>query len=158
MTLSSFPRLRFGLAAVLLASLSLVAWKMTDAFQSPQPTPDAPSLTATPGLPWFVNVAEAAGIHFQHYKCDTPMQYIQESLGSGLGWIDYNNDGWLDLFVVQSGPVRPQVTAEKSTPLPTNKLYRNNGDGTFADVTEEVGLARSGFHLGCTVGDYDNDG
>src|SRR5262249_42903734 len=59
-----------------------------------------------PGLPWFVNVADASGIHFRHYDCITPMLYIQESLGSGLGWIDYNNDGWPDLFVVQDAPVQ----------------------------------------------------
>jgi hypothetical protein len=130
----------------------------------------ATKLSPTPGLPWFVNVAEQSGITFQHYDCITPMQYIQESLGSGLGWIDYNNDGWPDLFVVQDGPLRLDSDREKSghdrnrNPrpgkghLPTNKLYRNNGDGTFTDVTEEVGLARSGFGLGCAVGDYDNDG
>jgi hypothetical protein len=150
---------RFGLiAAALLASLLLVAWRMTDFFPSLWPSPDTPPLSDTQILPWFVNVAEAAGIRFQHYACDTPMQYMQESLGSGLGWIDYNNDGWLDLLVLQDGPVRPNEALEKSDPLPTNKLYRNNGDGTFTDVTEAVGLARSGFHLGCAVGDFDNDG
>jgi hypothetical protein len=147
---------RFGLIAALLAGLLLVAWKMTAAFQSPPSGPDSslPPLD----LPWFVNVAESAGITFQHYNCNTDMHYIQETLGSGLGWIDYNNDGWPDLFVLQDGPIRPQAAAQKFTPLPTNKLYRNNGDGTFTDVTAEVGLARAGFHLGCAVGDYDNDG
>jgi hypothetical protein len=115
----------------------------------------APGLHATPGLPWFVNVADKSGITFQHYDCITPMQYIQESLGSGLGWIDYNNDGWPDLFVVQDGPVQPGPVPG---PLPTNKLYRNNGDGTFTDVTDATGLAGSGFGLGCAVGDFDNDG
>jgi hypothetical protein len=81
--------------------------------------------------------------------------YIQETLGSGLGWIDYNDDGWLDLFCVQDGPVRP---SDFKGPLPTNKLYRNNGDGTFTDVTEQAGLARAGYGMGCAVGDYDNDG
>jgi hypothetical protein len=109
----------------------------------------------SPGLPWFVNVAQVSGITFRHYDCATPMNYMQETMGSGLGWIDYNNDGWLDLFVVQDGPVRPR---DDAGPLPTNKLYRNNGDGTFTDVTEELGLARSGFGLGCAVGDFDNDG
>jgi hypothetical protein len=109
----------------------------------------------TPGLPWFVNVTAASRIAFRHYNCATDKQYIQESLGSGLGWIDYNNDGWPDLFIVQDGPSRPSAA---HGPLPSNKLYRNNGDGTFTDVTEEVGLTRSGFGLGCAVGDYDNDG
>jgi hypothetical protein len=100
-----------------------------------------------------VDVAEAGGITFRHFDPATPMHYIQETLGSGLGWIDYNNDGWPDLFCVQDGPIRPEPG-----PAPTCKLYRNNGDGTFTDVTEEVGLARSGFGQGCAVGDFDNDG
>jgi hypothetical protein len=109
--------------------------------------------TPTPGVPWFENVAEAGGITFRHFDPATPMHYIHETLGSGLAWIDYDNDGWLDLFVVQDGPVRPE-----SGPQLTNKLYRNNGDGTFTDVSEAVGLARSGFGMGCAVGDFDNDG
>jgi hypothetical protein len=109
----------------------------------------------TPGVPWFVDVTDASGIRFRHYDPATPTNYIQETRGSGLGWIDYNNDGWPDLFCVQDGPVRP---GPDPGPLPTNKLYRNNGDGTFTDVTEEVGLARGGFGLGCAVGDFDNDG
>jgi hypothetical protein len=74
-------------------------------------------------------------------------------MGSGLAWIDYDNDGWADLFCVQAGPLRPGAG-----PGPTNRLYRNNRDGTFTDVTEAVGLARGGFGMGVAVGDYDNDG
>jgi hypothetical protein len=141
-----------GLAASVLAALSLVVWKFIPSASAPSSS-DQPPLTATPGLPWFENVVDASGVTFRHYDSATSMRYIQETLGSGLGWIDYNNDGWPDLFLVQDGPIRPG-----SGPLPTNKLYRNNGDGTFTDVTEAVGLARSGFHLGCAVGDFDNDG
>jgi thioredoxin-like negative regulator of GroEL len=107
------------------------------------------------GKPWFENVIAASGIDFQHVNGETPFNYIQESLGSGIAWIDYNNDGWPDLFCVQSGPLRP---GDAKGPLPTHKLYRNNGDGTFTDVTEQVGLARSCYGMGCAVGDYDNDG
>ena len=123
------------------------------------PVPPPSTVIATPGVPWFVNLAEASGITFRHYDCATSKFYIHETLGSGLAWIDYNNDGWPDLFVVQCGPIRP---SSPSTPSdgkdPTSKLYRNNGDGTFTDVTKEVGLARAGFGLGCAVGDFDNDG
>lgn len=107
------------------------------------------------GLPWFEDVAGKAGIDFQHFDSSTPMHYIQEHMGSGLGWIDYNNDGWPDLLCVQAGPVRPTSAA---APLPTNKLYRNNGNGTFTDVSESLGLARASFGMGCAVGDFDNDG
>ncbi len=107
-----------------------------------------------PGLPWFEDVTAAAGIDFVHFDSATPLFYIQETIGSGLGWIDFDNDGWPDLFCVQDGPVRPRPGG----PRPTNRLYRNRRDGTFADVTEQAGLARAGYGMGCAVGDFDNDG
>jgi len=113
------------------------------------------SVAPSPGVPWFVDVTAASGIGFRHFDPATPQHNILETIGSGLGWIDYDNDGWLDLFCVQDGPLRP---APDGGPLPTNKLYRNNADGTFTDVTEAVGLARAGFGMGCAVGDFDNDG
>jgi enediyne biosynthesis protein E4 len=125
---------------------------------SPLTTHHSPLTTepsATPGLPWFVDVTARSGIDFAHFDPATPRHYIQETMGSGLAWIDYDNDGWLDLFCVQDGPLRP---ASGSGSLPTSKLYRNNGDGTFTDVTREVGLDRPGFGMGCAVGDFDNDG
>jgi hypothetical protein len=140
-------RLRLGVAAALAAGLFLLIGQRS----ASQPAPPGPA----PGLPWFEDVTAASGIRFAHYDSSTPTQYIPERLGSGLGWIDYDNDGWPDLFCVQDGPVKPAVGA--GTP-PTNKLYRNNGDGTFADVTERAGLARARFGMGCYVGDYDNDG
>src|SRR5262249_32995260 len=108
----------------------------------------------TPGLPWFVDVTAAAGIGFSHFDAATPQHYIQETMGSGVAWIDYNNDGWLDLFCVQDGPVRPGPGG----PQPTCKLYRNNGDGTLTAGTEQAGLACAGFGQGVAVGDFDNDG
>jgi hypothetical protein len=108
-----------------------------------------------PDLPWFEDVTADSGIDFRHYDASTPVDYMVEKMGSGLAWIDYNNDGWPDLFCVQDGPVRP---GKENGPPPTSKLYRNNGDGTFTDVTEQVGLARAGFGMGCAVGDFDNDG
>jgi hypothetical protein len=123
----------------------------TSAADQPAPPPDPPK--PTPGVPWFEDVTRASGIDFHHFDPATPRHFIQETMGSGLAWIDYNNDGWPDLFCVQDGPVRPTGSS-----LPTNKLYRNNGDGTFTDVTEQVGLSRSGYGMGCAVGDYDNDG
>src|SRR5439155_3472251 len=105
--------------------------------------------------PWFEDVTASSGIDFRHYDSATPQHFIPEIMGSGIGWIDYDNDGWLDLFCVQDGPLRPQ---DARGPLPTSKLYRNNGDGTFTDVTEAAGLARAGFGMGCAVGDFDNDG
>jgi hypothetical protein len=108
-----------------------------------------------PGLPWFVDVTAAAGIDFRHFDSRTSMHYLTEVMGSGVAWIDYDNDGWPDLFCVQVGPARP---GPKDGPAPTSKLYRNNGDGTFTDVTRAAGLDRPGFGMGVAVGDYDNDG
>jgi hypothetical protein len=158
--MSQHPR-RFGLplylggAALLLAGGALLAWQLGGPFLTPTPAipSETPDLKPTPGLPWFVDVTTSAGIDFRHFDATTPLHTMQETLGSGVAWIDYNNDGWPDLFCVQDGPVRPG-----SGPQPTSKLYRNNGDGTFTDVTREVGLDRPGFGMGCAVGDFDNDG
>ncbi len=147
-----------GAAALvaLLGGVAAVAWRRAN------PAPDgaganSASLTApmpSPGAPWFVDAASRAGIGFKHFDPATDQHNILETMGSGLAWIDYDNDGWQDLFCIQDGPLHP---SNRSGAL-TNKLYRNLGDGTFADVTEAVGLARSGFGMGCAVGDYDNDG
>jgi hypothetical protein len=107
-----------------------------------------------PGGPWFTDVTGPAGINFVHFDPATEHHYIQETMGSGVAWIDYDADGWPDLFLVQTGPVRPRPGES----YPTCKLYRNNRDGTFTDVTGRAGLARSGFGQGVAVGDYDNDG
>ena len=106
------------------------------------------------GKPWFVDVTGPAGIDFVHFDSATPKHYMPEVMGSGVGLIDFDADGWIDLFCVQVGPIEPGGP----TPPPTHKLYRNNGDGTFTDVTRQVGLDQSGYGMGCAVGDYDNDG
>ena len=117
--------------------------------------PDQVVLHPTPGKPWFVDVTAKARIDFQHFDSATPMNYIPEVMGSGVAWIDYDGDGWPDLLCIQVGPIRPDNSGK---PLPTHKLYRNNRDGTFTDVTVQVGLDKSGYGMGCAVGDYDNDG
>jgi hypothetical protein len=150
-----FTPVRVAAAAVAVALLAAGGWLALGRHTpsgpdggSPEPPP-AP----TPGAPWFVDVAEAAGVTFRHFDSATPHHYIQETMGSGMAWIDYDGDGWPDLFCVQDGPVRPG-----SGPAPTHKLYRNNRNGTFTDVTEQVGLNKSGYGMGVAVGDYDNDG
>jgi hypothetical protein len=150
-------RLFLGGAALLLAGgallgLSLLLGPGSVRERAPAPEPEP---APTPGLPWFVDVTAAAGIDFQHFDSITPMHYIQETMGSGVAWIDYDNDGWPDLFFVQVGPLRPGPT---DGPPPTAKLYRNNRDGTFTDVTREAGLDRPGYGMGVAVGDFDNDG
>lgn len=119
--------------------------------------PHSPSGEDRPAIPqgtvWFEDTAVAAGLDFKLYDPATPQHQIIETIGSGLGWIDYDNDGWPDLLCIQAGPVPP-----RSDPSKTHKFFRNNRDGTFSDVTAAVGLNKSGFGQGCAVGDYDNDG
>ena len=146
-----YYRLGVALAALLAAGVGL--WSGCSPANSSKPTEPETALAPTPGEPWFVDVSAPAGITFRHFDPATPEHYIQETMGSGLAWIDYDGDGWPDLFCVQAGP----VVATKDPP-PTCRMYRNNRDGTFTDVTEKVGLARAGYGMGVAVGDHDNDG
>ena len=117
------------------------------------------SAIAQPTLPHFEDVTERAGIHFQHSFGEKELSSIQEGTGSGCAWIDYNHDGLLDLYVVNGRHI--DGLTDHSAPdgvNATNHLYRNNGDGTFTDVTTQAGVAGKGFGVGVTVGDFDNDG
>ena len=105
----------------------------------------------------FVDVARQAGITFRHFAGMRTSQ-LPEDMGSGVAWEDYDLDGWLDLFVVNiSGPVT-LTHAEISASPARAALYRNMGDGTFADVTDRAGVGYRGVGMGAEWGDYDNDG
>jgi len=100
----------------------------------------------------FTDVANRAGLtHTVPYGAIEKKRYILEVVGCGAAFIDYDNDGWMDLFVLSG-------TRLEGAPGATNRLYRNNRDGTFRDVTEKAGLVRTGWASAVTVGDYDNDG
>ena len=101
----------------------------------------------------FRDVTAAAGIKFVHNNGAYGKKYLPETLGPGVAFIDYDNDGWPDIFLV-NGTDWPGHATKHSTP----KLYHNNHDGTFTDVTHQAGLDVEMFGLGVTVGDYDNDG
>ena len=101
----------------------------------------------------FIDVTEASGIHFQHAG-GIDHRVVPALVGSGAAWRDYDNNGTLDLYIVNSAAVRP----EPNTILPTNILYRNNGDGTFTDMTDNAGVGDTGWGMGCAFADYDNDG
>jgi hypothetical protein len=101
----------------------------------------------------FVDVTAQAGIHFKHNSGAFGKKYLPETMGSGVCFIDYDNDGWQDIFFVNSMDW-PEHKTGKSYPA----LYHNNHDGTFTDVTQQAGLAIESYGLGCAVGDYDNDG
>jgi hypothetical protein len=103
----------------------------------------------------FTNTARQAGLDSPIvYGGATSNKYLLETTGTGVAAIDYDNDGWLDLFFV-NGSTLEGFPAGRA---PTNHLYRNKGDGTFEDVTVKAGLAASGWGQGACVGDYDNDG
>jgi enediyne biosynthesis protein E4 len=103
----------------------------------------------------YKDVRQQAGIMFKQDSTQTEEKYYLETMGTGVGWIDYDQDGLMDLFFVQSAATDIYKPAQ---PL-RSALYRNNGDGTFTDVTEKAGLAGEGHYgQGVTVGDFDNDG
>ena len=103
----------------------------------------------------FVNVAGRAGITGRTiYGDEHKNKYLLETTGSGAAFFDYDNDGWQDIFLVNGTRLNPL----RGEQLPTSRLYRNKGDGTFQDVTEKAGLVRTGWGQSVCVGDYDNDG
>ena len=103
--------------------------------------------------PIFEEVTHKAGISWVHNPCRTGKKYLPETVGSGGGFIDYNNDGFLDILLINGAPL-PGYKG----PVPSLALYHNNGDGTFIEVTRDVGLNVEEYGLGLAVGDYDNDG
>jgi enediyne biosynthesis protein E4 len=103
----------------------------------------------------FTDVAPSVGLKFQHERGATAAHQLPETMGSGVAWLDYDNDGWMDLYVVQSGPFAP---GKRVGAAAQDRLYRNNGDGTFTDVTEKAKLKDDGYGMGAVAADYDNDG
>jgi hypothetical protein len=103
----------------------------------------------------FVDVAQQAGIqHKTIYGGERRNRYLLETTGCGAAFIDFDNDGWLDVFLVNGTRLDDLPKGQ----TPTNHLYRNNGDGTFRDVTEKAGLTLTGWGQGVCAGDFDNDG
>ena len=111
--------------------------------------------TANPYGVQFQDVTVSSGIHFRHERAASDQKLYLETMGAGVGWIDYDQDGFLDIFFVNSGFTPAFHPA--SPPQPA--LYRNNGDGTFTDVTGKSGIhTDGGFFFGVAVADFDNDG
>ncbi len=105
--------------------------------------------------PRFVDAAMSAGLNFMHQNGQTPLKRLPETMSGGIGILDYDGDGWLDIYAVQGGAFPPG-----KEPKSSDRLFRNRRDGTFEDVSERTGIARTsgGYGHGVTVGDYDNDG
>jgi enediyne biosynthesis protein E4 len=110
----------------------------------------------------FENIADKRNIHFKYEASATSQKYLPETMGSGVALFDYDNDGRLDIFVVNGAhiedPMPKGATPVKDSPKYWNRLYHQRKDGTFEDVTEKAGLSGIGYGMGVAVGDYDNDG
>jgi len=123
-----------------------------------QKTPDQPQ--PLPGK--FTDATAALGLHFQYLASHTAKHYLPETMGAGVALFDYDNDGRLDIFLVNgaalSDPTPKGSIPQKSSPQYWNRLFHQKPDGTFVDVTEKAGLEGSGYGMGVAVGDYDNDG
>ena len=106
----------------------------------------------------FTDQTQAAGIHFKHTNGASEQKYLPETMGAGGLFFDYDNDGHLDIYLVNSGTFSQNFQSTRHVNH-SNVLYRNNGDETFVDVTVEAGLQQNhGYGMGCLAADYDNDG
>lgn len=148
-----------GVAALLVAGL--VIWRAASTKPSPHPEspiqprpqgPDGTLRTQDVGAVAFTEVGRESGIVFVHESGAQGMFYIPEEMGSGGAWIDYDDDGDLDLYLVQGGFIGTANEAYR------NRLFRNDGAGRFEDVSAESGADMPGYGMGAYAADYDNDG
>ena len=139
------------LSGALTEALATPLWKWRDASLL-QVATSGPAVSPVQ----FVDVGKAAGLNDPNVWGGVDhKRSIIEAKGSGLAFFDYDNDGWLDIYLTNGDRLDAHWPAGKA---PTSRLYKNNRDGTFTDVTEKSGLARTGWQTGVCVGDYDNDG
>ena len=151
-------------ACLLLAS-ALLTILLTGCHPDKPPVAVIAAVKATTPSVTFTDATKAAGIDFRHVSGATKSRLLPETMGSGLAWIDYDGDGFPDLFLVNSRPwtqaecIAAKIPYMASTgPMPTCKLFHNNGNGTFTDVTKQAHLDVAMYGMGVCVGDYDNSG
>ncbi len=140
--------LLFRLRVIVGFTMLLVAG--TVASQAPKRAQSTPRPAADAQ---FTDVTAVAGIRFTHNTGEFGKKYLPETMGAGCAFIDFDGDGWQDIFLV-NGSDWPERFRRRSLPA----LYRNNRNGTFSDVTQQAGLAVEMYGMGAAVGDYDNDG
>src|SRR5262249_11505836 len=115
-----------------------------------------PSLSTDEVLSPFLDVTASSGIEFKHQRGASDKKHLVETMGSGCAFLDYDNDGWLDILLINGGTTPDSPVSER---LHTHALYRNMGNGKFKDVTAQAGITGNGsYGQGVAVGDYDNDG
>ena len=150
MQFKGFVRRVFTGVGLLCAVVLLLAASPARPAKKPAPNRSAGQL---PGI-HFADITQAAGIRFVHNNGAFGKKYLPETLGPGCAFIDYDNDGYPDVLLINGQDWPGHATAG----LSTLKLYHNNGNGTFTDVTARSGLGISLYGLGVAVGDFDNDG
>jgi enediyne biosynthesis protein E4 len=153
----NLPRRHFLGSSLLVLGSTLMDALTTPLWRWNRPLLLTPSAaTSSASQVQFIDVAREAGLNIANVWGDADhKRYIIEAKGSGIAFFDYDNDGWLDIYLTNGtrlGENWPQGKA------PTSQLFKNNRDGTFTNVTEKSGLARTGWQTGVCVGDYDNDG
>jgi hypothetical protein len=117
-------------------------------------TPSQRLQSAPERLPMFRDVARSVGLDFVHINGASEQRFLPEILGPGGLFLDFDNDGWLDVFLVDGGSIADATVAGRAR----HRLYRNRGNGKFEDVTAASGIRHRGYGLGACAGDYDNDG
>ena len=140
-------------------SLSLAAGGCLAGLTVPPLSSISPRLSVKPeqvmNKPLFVEVLSSlSSIHWRHVNGRSPDYYLPETTGAGCAFLDYDNDGWMDIYLVNSG----KCDFFAPDPPLRNALYHNNRDGTFSDVTERAGVGGGGYGMGVAVGDFDADG
>jgi enediyne biosynthesis protein E4 len=159
------PGVVLAIAFSALGAAGLGAWFVLGAGSLPplahSATREASSIAAAfdPAIPAgvrieFDDVAESVGVRFRHFDGRVAQQYLMDTTGPGLAWLDYDGDGLFDLFLIQGS----SIVGPPPAPPPTSRLYRNEGGGRFRDVTDALGVALVGCGQGAAVGDIDNDG
>jgi hypothetical protein len=153
--LAPAPQYRRVILALLLFSLRVISPRFITA-QEPTAPPGSSSSES------FVDITQRLGVNFQYRASHTSRKYLLETMGTGVALFDYDNDGRLDIYLVNGSPLSdpsPKGTVpQKTGPQYWNRLYHQKPDGTFEDVTEKAGLQGTGYGMGVAVGDYDNDG
>jgi enediyne biosynthesis protein E4 len=151
---TSRRRSEFNLKTACAVMLALGIAALT-AFHGKAFAGQSPKVQNPPITVRYTDIRQAAGINFLQDSTQTEEKYYLETMGTGVGWIDYDQDGLMDLYFVQTAATEAYKPAH---PL-RSALYHNNGDGTFTDITEKAGVGGEGHYgQGVAVGDYDNDG
>jgi len=131
----------------------LTAWRRARIAVLLALAPMAVTISGQRSVQFLVRTHEA-GLDFVHTNGASPAKHLPETMGAGGALVDVDNDGWLDIFLVDSGSIADPRQATRAR----HRLYRNRGDGTFEDISGRAGLARRGYGMGACAADYDNDG